>query len=313
MDWTMVIERNGGALRRIVAMLVAMAGLSSPLEGFEARSSGRASGSTVGREGRGDCEAIGVPGNMRQASDEGVFTLPRHRHRAILRLLRPAESAARRLIIVMAQGLVVTLAPSRPRRPRPAPLAPVLRSLGIAVVTSGSADMAGRVAAGPRKAVLPLIDPLKSFAPRRRTVPAHAAPRIMRLDLEAPYHPLPPPPARDDPLDATALSRRLRALGAALDDLPGQARRFARWQARTRDAAGAQNENTDAAGAQRENFASRDAAGAQTKSRARRSWPLRPGRAPGQIKAERRRQDVHHVLTDLHYFACEVLATRDTS
>jgi hypothetical protein len=291
MDWTMVIERNGGALRRIVAMLVAMAGLTSPLAGEDG--SGR----------RGEAEPLAEPG-------EGVPTLPRHRHRAILRLLRPAESAARRLIIVMAEGLAVVLPPSRPRKPKPMPLAPALRSLGIAVVTSGSVAAACRAAAGaqnknrapagPRKPILPLLDPLKSFAPRRRSVPAHAAPRIMRLDLEAPYHPLPPPPARDDPLDATALTRRLRALGAALDDLPGQARRFARWQARnraSRAAAGAQNRNP----------------AAKNERRARRSWPLRPGRAPGQIKAERRRQDVHDVLADLHYFACEVLQRRDTS
>jgi len=302
MDWTRVIERNGGALRRIVAELLAMAGLTSPLAGEDG--SGR----------QGEAEPLAEPG-------EGVFTLPRHRHRAILRLLRPAESAVRRLIIVAAQGLVVALPPSRPRKPTPAPLAPALRSLGIAVVTSGVAASRAAAgaqnknhAAGPRKLILPLLDPLKSFAPRRRSVPAHAAPRIMRLDLEAPYHQLPPPPSAYDPLDATALTRRLQALGAALDDLPGQAKRFARWRARnrasSRDAAGAQKKNPDAAGAQNKN---RAAASAPTKSRTGRSWPLRPGRAPGQIKAERRRQDVHDVLADLHYFACEVLATRDTS
>ncbi|MFI0844551.1 hypothetical protein ACH196_11170, partial [Mesorhizobium sp. IMUNJ23232] len=49
----------------------------------------------------------------------GASTLPRHLYRAILRLLRPAESAARRLIIATARGIVVTLPPFRPRKPKP--------------------------------------------------------------------------------------------------------------------------------------------------------------------------------------------------
>jgi hypothetical protein len=36
-----------------------------------------------------------------------------------VRLLRPAESAARRLIIAAARGIVVVLPPLRPRKPKP--------------------------------------------------------------------------------------------------------------------------------------------------------------------------------------------------
>ena len=100
MDWNMVIEGNRDALRRIVAMLVAMAGLAgltSPLAGED------------GSARRGEAEASAEPG-------EGAPTLPRHLYRAILRLLRPAESAVRRLIIVAARGLVVALPPTRPRK-----------------------------------------------------------------------------------------------------------------------------------------------------------------------------------------------------
>src|SRR5918995_904680 len=91
MDWNLAIERNRAALTRIVAMLVAMAAI------------------TAG------------PHHEVLASGEPRRTLPRHLHRAILRLLRPAESAARRLVIVMARGLAVTLAPPRPRKAKPAP------------------------------------------------------------------------------------------------------------------------------------------------------------------------------------------------
>ena len=50
-----------------------------------------------------------------------------------------------------------------------------------------------------------------------------------------PEPPAPPPPTPDDPLDATSIHRRLDAIGRALGDLPKQAQRMARWQAR-RDA-----------------------------------------------------------------------------
>jgi hypothetical protein len=83
MDWDAAIEKNREALKRILAALVAMASLD--------------------------------PG--------GGSTLPRYLHTAVLRLLRPAESAVRRLVIVAARGVVVPppRSPSRSRKANPAP------------------------------------------------------------------------------------------------------------------------------------------------------------------------------------------------
>ena len=295
MDWDRVIERNRDALKRILAALVVMAGFADVSLPF-----------SCGRRCRGEAEA-----------DEGCCeerrprTLPRHLHRAVLRLLRPAEAAARRLIVVAARGLVVEPPkPNNRRLPQPDPKAAhaVLRSLGIAVVMS-PVDIA-RAAAESRAAsmkaaahsrrppILPLVDPLRRTRLRPRTVPPHAAPRIISFDGAVP-HRLPPPPARHDPIDARRLGLRLRALASALDDLPAQARRFARWKSRT--AIGAQNKET------------RDAAHAQ--GRPRRLSPLKPGRPPGWRSAGSRRptHEVHEVLADLHYFAREALAAPDTS
>jgi hypothetical protein len=61
-------------------------------------------------------------------------------------------------------------------------------------------------------------------------------PRISFPDFSEPFR-IPPPPAADDPVDATRLARRFAALARVLDDLPREARRFARWRARV--AAGA--------------------------------------------------------------------------
>ena len=133
MDGTLAINNNLQALKRILAGLVAMAGLgclSSPLAGED------------GSARQGKAEPLAEPG-------EGSFsgnhpTLPRHLRLAILRLLRPAESAARRLIIAAARGLTVTLPPPRPFRPKPASPEPMLRRFGIAVTLSPS-DVASAI------------------------------------------------------------------------------------------------------------------------------------------------------------------------
>ena len=308
MDGSAAIEKNREALKRILALLVAMAGLaglSSPLAGED------------GSARRGKAEALAEPG-------EGCFsgarpTLPRHLHRAILRLLRPAESAARRLVIAAACGLVVALPAPRKPRPQHANHEAKLRRFGIAVVLS-PADIAASATARKavvvrriRKPCLPLFDPLPRLPgqPRsRRTVPAFAAPRILLPGIVEP-HSLPPPPSPRDPVGARPLYRRIAALGAALDDLPGQARRFARWKARRAAAAGAQNKKHD------------DARGQTGSSprRFRRISPLRPGRPPGgrlsRYDPSARRpgkiRDVDEVLAHAHALAIFALAAPDTS
>jgi hypothetical protein len=74
-DWDLAIKRNSEALKGIIEALFAMLGI----DGTE----------TVGR-------------------------IPHRLHRAVLRVLRPAESAVRRLIVVAARGLVVKVGPSHP-------------------------------------------------------------------------------------------------------------------------------------------------------------------------------------------------------
>ena len=89
MDWDLAIKRNSEALKEIIAGLFAMLELAGL--------------ATVAR-------------------------LPRSVHSAVLRVLRPAESAVRRLIVIAARGLVVKLAPSRPVSP-PKPAKPIGQGL----------------------------------------------------------------------------------------------------------------------------------------------------------------------------------------
>jgi hypothetical protein len=172
-NWQLAITRNREALLLILAALFAMAGL-----------------------GEG----------------QSVETLPRHLRNHVLRILRPAESAVRRLVMIDARDLVVVVVPAR-------------RAPATTTTTTGESV--------PTAPSLPLLDPLKTFAcrpPRRRP---KSFPRITFIGLTEPT-PIPDDwfPSPDDPVDATGLCRRLTALKRALDDLPGQARRLARWRAR---------------------------------------------------------------------------------
>src|SRR5690606_11748718 len=162
MNGSAAIEQNRAALERIVASLIAMAGLD------------------VDRE---------APAGAAHRP-----TLPRHLWLAVLRLLRPAEAAARRLIIAAARGITVTLPPPRKQKPKPVPPEQFLRRFGIAV-TLPQAEIAraatarqSTAPARPRSFCLPLLDPLRApvAGPRGRTVPAHAAPRIMLPGIIAP-------------------------------------------------------------------------------------------------------------------------------
>lgn len=245
MDWTIAIERNRAALKRILALMVAMAG--------------------------------------------GEAFLPRRLHRAILAVLRPAEAAARRLVIVVARDLVVPPARRRKIEPRPGSIfvrdgtgtgivlphgvrpGPVLSAPGLPALAPPCR--------APRLRALPLLDPLPC-RPGDRRRPARG-PRISwpgSAELRRSPQRLPPLP--DDAIDAGPLALRLQALGRALDDLPAHARRFARWRCHALGGEGR---------------------GLGYAEPPRRVWPLRPGRPPGGRR--RPTHEVHAVLADLHSFA----------
>ena len=227
MDWARAIERNSEALKGIVEALFAMLGL---------------------------------------ADDATVSRIPQSLHRAVLRVLRPAESAMRRLVVIAARGLVVKSAPSRPMP-------------------------AGQIGKGGRsRPSFQLFDPRKNFEvlrQRRRTTRnpprIHFFPYDPRVAALWPARPpaADPAPPPDGLVGAERLSRRLQALKLALEDLPRQARRLARWRVRREKA----------------------------KSPKFRS-PLRPGHPPGY-----RRKPVHlvdEVLIECHGLACDAMMP-DTS
>ncbi|HEX7110311.1 MAG TPA: hypothetical protein VF224_13815 [Aestuariivirga sp.] len=187
MDWDLAIKRNSEALKGIVAELFAMLGL---------------------------------------VGEATVSRIPQPLHRAVLRVLWPAESAVRRLIIIAARGLVVKL-PAAPPISRPMPSGPI----------------------GKGRASCPsfqLFDTRKNFAARRRKG-RRLIPRIHIFGddlwgndptvaslwaMRRPMAIADAPPPSDGLVNSERLSRRLQALKLALDDLPRQARRLARWRVR---------------------------------------------------------------------------------
>ena len=206
----------------------------------------------------------GIIAAMFAMLDVTVARIPQPLQLAVLRILRPAESAVRRLIVVAARGLVV-----KPRPSRPLP----------------KGQMIGK--GGNSRISFQLYDTRKNFPELRqpRVKYAKNPPRIhfFPYDTLEPMprpvaQPLPPP---DGLVNAERLSRRLQALKLALDDLPRQARRMARWRVR-REAAKAPK------------FKS----------------PLRPGPPPGRRK--RHIHEVDEILANCHWLAWEALKP-DTS
>jgi hypothetical protein len=229
MDWAMAIERNSEALLRVVASLVAM---------------------------------VRVRGG-------GVAAfLPRDIYSAALILLRPAESAVRRLIIMAARGIVVKLKLG------------AARAFPAGLALNKNAD---------RIPAFCLIDPLKRFAPEdfewgKST--QQALPRISVPGLFDPVFPPQPPVPDDDLVASSALGRRMQALRFALDHLPREARRLARWKAKRELAR-------------------------QSGAKPGRLSPFRPGYAPGYHR--HKPQEVDDILSECHHFAREAWDAPDTS
>ena len=228
MDWARAIERNSEVLIEIVADLFDMLGLAG--------------------------EAV-------------VARLPWPTYRAVLRVLRPAESAVRRLIVVAARGLVVKPAPSRPK-----PVGPVKRKKDL----------------HPRSFSFQLFDPRKRIVIPRQVITRRPAPRLHIFTEDRGLVTLWPPPrpaggpapaaprSADGLVNGARLVRRLEALESALADLPRQARRLVRWRMR--------QENVP-----NPSFKS----------------PLRRGHPPGHRKRDV--HEVDKLLSECHQLACHAL------
>ena len=231
MDWAQAIERNREPLLRIVASLFAMIGL---------------------------------------AEGGAVERLSRPLYRAVLGVLRPAEAAVRRLIVVAARGMVVK---SSPVRPAPA---------GLAISGKGQGRVSFQLFDPRRRLDWDHGRPARSLGPgpRIRFIDVGFDPRSPLFRRSSPAALAPAPDAEEtvehDTVNAIPLCRRLAAIKGALEDLPRQARRYARWRARPIEA-----------------------------RRPQLSTPLRLGPPPGQ--RQRQTHAVDDILARCHWLAWEAM------
>jgi hypothetical protein len=201
------------------------------------------------------------------AGSAAAERLPLPLYRAVVRVLFPAEAAVRRLIVIAARGLVVKVPVSRPM-PK-----------GRVVTGKGG----GRVS-------FQLFDTRKRFAVFRPAKKSRF--RVLSLGdshLVPLFQPRPSGPwpvkreaaVSDGTVSALRLHRRLAAIRTALDDLPRQTLRMARWSVRR-------------ARIERPVF----------------RVPMRPGRPPGHRKKPK--HEIDYVLKECHALAWDALR-KDTS
>ncbi len=242
MDWTKAIEINRHALTRIIAALVALV-----------------------------------------AAQVDAVRLPLPVYQLVFRVLLPAEAAVRRLIVIAARGLVL---PEQRHRPMPPELA---EQLAQQLVLAGKRTRTAFQLFDSRKQFcaddetengeeqgLPNPDP--AWGPRIRCV-GDADPRspLFLAHLAA----LRAQEKSISEAASTSLRRRLATIRQALDTLPHQARRMARWQARRTAMRNANMRN------------------------AKFTSPLRPGPPPGQRKKPTNEIDL--ILKECHALAHQAL------
>ena len=189
--------------------------------------------------------------------------LPLPVYQLIARVLNPAESAVRRLIVMAARGLDV---PAPQLRPMPKGLVIERKTLGRSSFQLfdtrkhfGDPDDAPAVLSGPR------IRSAEDFSPRELFLAQFAKPAD----------------GFSSAAETQRVRRRLDVLKSALDHLPRQAKRMARWMKRR-----AMMKNPP--------FTS----------------PLRPGSPPG--RRSRSKDEIDVVLTECHALAWHSLVP-DTS
>lgn len=190
----------------------------------------------------------------------GGAVMPRHLRTQAWRILRPAESALRRLIVVVKHVSGIE--------------APDLRARAAPVMAWHSMPKTGT-----RVPAFALFDARKRFEKRREK---RGDPRIRFFDDVEVFDPaivISP----DDIVSAARLNRRITALQNALADLPEQARRLARRDARRK---------------------------AEQAKSGKYIRAVRPGQPPGH--RTRQRRPVDFILSDCHALALYVLHPPDT-
>jgi hypothetical protein len=176
--------------------------------------------------------------------------IPKGLSNAVLRILRPAESSVRRLIVVMAWGLVAE--PPKPRNKTEgkttkkdtgstqksrAPRIPAFKLTDHQEPLMPPPSKRKKPGRAPRISVLGGEPSLPDWSNPDLTVEQLAVLRAAQAHQPAPQpeprpRPEPKPRLNDGCVGSARLARRLLAIKAALEDLPRQAKRLARWKAK---------------------------------------------------------------------------------
>jgi hypothetical protein len=161
------------------------------------------------------------------------------RSNATLRILRLAESAVRRLIVAAARGMVAKPRPSKPfpkgtKIPKGTGASnrtPAFKLSDTHEPWMPPPSRRKKKNPGPRITVLGGLDPTgPALLAHQQAMFRRDNPHLFKTETEPKSKPERPP--GDGTVDGARLQRRLRAIMAALQNIPRQAQRLANWKAR---------------------------------------------------------------------------------
>jgi hypothetical protein len=215
-----------------------------------------------------------VPGEVPDTASQDIWniSLPRYAYRLALELLKPAESALRRLIIMGAHGK--SFVPGNVGDGNFGDTA--LNSLSESPSLPGSAGHE-LSAVSPKLPAFNIFDPLPQFT--FRSFDSFEDYALWKAERDANPLIIPPAGLRMAPVNALSLWRRIQAMHHAVENFDQYVTRYVRWRGRRKFEIASQRPLKDR----------------------RPATLMCPGRAPGYIR--KGKHEIHQLLRDVDNLA----------
>jgi hypothetical protein len=223
-----------------------------------------------------------VPGEVPDTASQDIWniSLPRYAYRRALELLKPAESALRRLIIMGAHGKSFAPATAKDQPGKADAVGDTVSGQGGTLTDADSAPSDAPASEKSLRApAFNIFDPLRQFT--FRSFDSFEDYALWKAEQDANPLIIPPAGPRMAPVNALSLWRRIQAMHHAAENFDQYVTRYVRWRGQRKFKIAHQR---------------------PLKGR-RPATLMRPGRAPGYIR--KGKHEIHDLLRDVDNLAAD--------